>query len=193
METIALKYKQLSIDDNFYDFCVQNDQYKVERDSDGTIIYIIPNSGGITGMLNAIITYWLMHWHLATNMGHVFDSSTAFRLPNTSVRSPDASWISNKKWEHLTDSEQTKFPPICPDFVIELLSANDDLKIIQKKVQDEWIGNGRKLAWLIDPFKETVFVYRPNANVEIFNGFNQQLSGENVLPGFEFDLSKLKI
>lgn len=93
----------------------------------------------------------------------------------------------------MTDSEQTKFSPICPDFVIELLSANDDLKIIQKKVQDEWIGNGCKLAWPLDPFKETVFVYRPNANVEIFNGFNQQLSGENVLPGFEFDLSKLKI
>ncbi|MBO9615796.1 MAG: Uma2 family endonuclease [Dyadobacter sp.] len=193
MDTIELRYKPLRLDDDeFYEFCRENDQLKIERDSEGTI-YIMSNTGGKTGKLNAIIIYWLMHWHLARDFGHVFESSTAFRLPNTSVRSPDASWISNEKWEHLTDSEQTKFPPICPDFVIELLSANDDLKIIQKKVQDEWIGNGCKLAWLIDPFTETVFVYRPNADVEIFNGFSQQLSGGNVLPGFEFDLSKLKI
>ena len=134
-----------------------------------------------------------MHWPLSSTQGFVFDSSTAFRLPNTSVRSPDASWISNEKWEHLTDSEQTKFPPICPDFVIELLSTNDDLKTIQKKMRTEWIGNGCKLAWLIDPFEEMVFIYRLGGDVEILNGFDKQLSGENVLPGFEFDLSKLKI
>lgn len=193
MDTIELRYKPLSLDDDeFYEFCRQNDQLKIERDSEGTI-FILSDTGGTTGMLNAIITYWLMHWHLSSTSGFVFDSSTAFRLPNTSVRSPDASWISAEKWNQLTEAEKTKFPPVCPDFVIELLSTNDDLKTIRKKMQDEWIGNGCKLAWLIDPFEEMVFVYRTNAPVEIFNSFDLQLSGENVLPGFQFDLSKLKI
>ncbi|ACT95176.1 Uma2 family endonuclease [Dyadobacter fermentans] len=192
MDTVELRYKPLRLDDEFYEFCRENDQLKIERDSEGTL-YIISNSGGTTGILNSIINYWLMHWHLARNLGHVFDSSTAFRLPNTSVRSPDASWVSNEKWEYLTDAEQTKFPPVCPDFVIELLSANDDLHTIQKKIQSEWIENGCSLAWLIDPFTETAYVYRPNADVEAVSGFSQLLSGGNVLEGFEFDLSKLKI
>ena len=193
MDTIELRYKPLRLDDDeFYEFCRENDQLKIERDSEGTI-YIMSNTGGATGILNSIINYWLMHWHLATNLGFVFDSSTAFRLPNTSVRSPDVAWVSAERWSRLTKAEKVKFPPVCPDFVIELLSTNDDLKTIQKKVETEWIGNGCKLAWLIDPFEEMVFVYRANADVEILNGFNQQLSGENVLPGFQFDLNKLKI
>lgn len=193
MDTIELRYKPLRLDDDeFYEFCRENDQLKIERDSEGTI-YIMSNTGGTTGKLNAIITYWLMHWHLTKSLGHVFDSSTAFRLPNTSVRSPDAAWISNEKWEHLSEAEQTKFPPVCPDFVIELLSANDDLLTIQKKVTNEWIENGCRLAWLIDPFTATAYIYRRDADVEVVNGFNHSLSGGNVLEGFNFDLSKLKI
>lgn len=193
MDTIELRYKPLRLDDDeFYEFCRENDQLKIERDSEGTI-YIMSNAGGATGMLNSIINYWLMHWHLSTTLGFVFDSSTAFRLPNTSVRSPDVAWVSAERWARLTKAEKIKFPPVCPDFVVELLSANDDLKTIQKKMQTEWIGNGCKLAWLIDPFEEMVFIYRADADVEIFNSFDQQLSGENVLPGFQFDLSKLKI
>ncbi len=192
METIELRYRPLSLDDDeFYEFCRQNDQLKIERDGEGTI-YIMSNTGGTTGILNAIINYWLMHWHLANKLGYVFDSSTAFRLPSTSVRSPDAAWISADKWGRLTNAEQTKFPPICPDFVIELLSTNDDLNTIQSKMSKEWIENGCKLAWLIDPCTQTAFVYRPDTAVEIFNGFDHQLSGEDVLPGFEFDLNKLK-
>lgn len=192
MEVIELTYKPLCLDDNFYEFCFQNHELKIERGIDGTI-YLGRGSDGKTGMRNAIITYCLMHWHLVGNVGHVFDSSTAFRLPSTSVRSPDAAWVSAENWERLTQAEKTKFPPVCPEFVIELLSPNDELKTIQKKVQEEWIGNGCQLAWLIDPATETAFVYRPNSDVQVFNGFNQALSGENVLPGFEFDLSKLKI
>lgn len=193
MDTIELRYKPLSLDDDeFYEFCRQNDQLKIERDSEGTI-YIMSNTGGTTGILNSIINYWLMHWHLSSKLGFVFDSSTAFRLPNTSVRSPDVAWVSGERWERLTKSEKTKFPPICPDFVIELRSANDDLKTIQKKIQDEWIENGCRLAWLIDSAAEVVYVYRGNGEVQIFSGFDHQLSGENVLPGLHFDLSKLKI
>jgi Uma2 family endonuclease len=193
MDTIELRYRPLSLDDDeFYEFCRQNDQLKIERDSNGTI-YIMSNTGGTTGMLNAIITYWLMHWHISTNLGRVFDSSTAFRLPSTAVRSRDAAWIAAERWNQLTEQEKAKFPPICPDFIIELLSVNDDLKMIQKKVQDEWIGNGCRLAWLIDPSTESVFIYRSDSDVQVLNGFDQTISGENVLPGFEFDLGKLKI
>ena len=92
MDIIELRYKPLSLDDEeFYQFCRQNDQLKIERDDKGAI-YIISNTGGKTGKLNAILTYWLMNWYLSKGWGHVFDSSTAFRLPNTAVRSPDAAW-----------------------------------------------------------------------------------------------------
>lgn len=193
MDTIELRYKPLRLDDDeFYEFCRENDQLKIERDSEGTI-YIMSNTGGTTGILNSIINYCLMYWHLSTKLGFVFDSSTAFRLPNTSVRSPDVAWVSAERWERLTGAEKKKFPPICPDFVIELLSENDDLKTIQNKMQTEWMANGCKLAWLIDPERETTYVYRPNEDVKIFRGFDQKLSGEEVLTGFDFDLSELKI
>ncbi|OJV13793.1 MAG: hypothetical protein BGO21_07120 [Dyadobacter sp. 50-39] len=193
MDTIELRYKPLRLDDDeFYEFCRENDQLKIERDSEGTI-YIMSNTGGTTGILNSIINYCLMYWHRSTKLGFVFDSSTAFRLPNTSVRSPDVAWVSAERWELLTGAEKKKFPPICPDFVIELLSENDDLKTIQKKMQIEWMANGCKLAWLIDPEGETTYVYRPNEDVKIFRGFDQKLSGEEVLIGFDFDLSELKI
>ncbi|SDF98227.1 Endonuclease, Uma2 family (restriction endonuclease fold) [Dyadobacter soli] len=192
MEVIELKYKPLSVDENFYEFCSENDELKIERGSDGTI-YVGLGSGGTTGMLNATISYWLMHWDLSSNLGHVFDSSTTFCLPNSSIRSPSASWLSSDNWNALNEAEKAKFPPICPDFVIELLSPHDELKTIQKKVQEEWIGNGCHLAWLIDPDTETAYVYRSNGEVDTIKGFDQQLSGENVLPGFEFDLSELKI
>lgn len=193
MDIIELRYKPLSLDDEeFYQFCRQNDQLKIERDDKGTI-YIMSNTGGKTGKMNAILTYWLMNWYLSGGTGHIFDSSTAFRLPNTAVRSPDAAWVSDENWNQLTDAEKEKFPPICPEYVVELLSATDDLKTVQRKMQEEWIGNGCRLAWLINPATETVYVYRGNGEVQIFSGFDQALSGEDVLEGFKLDLTKLRI
>jgi Uma2 family endonuclease len=177
-------------DDEFYEFCLLNDQIKFERDAFGKII-IMPNTGGITGIKNSELNADIVIWNRKTKLGKVFDSSTAFRLPSSAVSSPDAAWVSNERWNELTFEEQTKFPPLCPDFVIELMSNSDDLKYAVEKMH-KWIDNGCQLAWLIFPKGEEVRIFRANGTVELIVGFDNILSGENVLPNLEFDLTFLK-
>lgn len=192
MEGVVLPQKSFRFtDDEFYDFCVQNDSLKFERDKDGNII-IMPNTGGVTGRLNLKISMFIGIWNEEYQLGEAFDSSTAFRLESSAVRSPDVAWISNERWSQLLPSEQKKFPPICPDFVIELMSESDILAEAKKKMQDEWIANGCRLGWLINPETETVYIYRGNGEIQIIKGFDNSLSGEDVLPDFELKLSKLR-
>jgi Uma2 family endonuclease len=180
----------LMTDDEFYEFCLLNDQIKFERDAFGKII-IMPNTGGITGIKNSDLIIDLGIWNRKNKLGQIFDSSTAFRLPSSAVRSPDAAWVSNERWNALTLDEQTKFPPLCPEFVIELMSNSDDLKYAVEKMH-KWIDNGCQLAWLIFPKGEEVRIFRANGTVDLVIGFDKILSGENILPNLEFDLSFLK-
>lgn len=120
-------------------------------------------------------------------MGEVFDSSTAFYLPDGSTRSTDVAWISRERWDALTDGEQEKFPPVCPDFVIELVSPSNSPNSAKKKVQEVWMANGCRLAWLIDPKTETTHVFRANREIQIVP-FDTTLSGEEVLIGFTLSL-----
>jgi Uma2 family endonuclease len=177
-------------DDEFYEFCLLNDQIKFERDAFGKII-IMPNTGGITGIKNSELNADIVIWNRKNKLGKTFDSSTAFRLPSSAVRSPDAAWVSNDRWNELTLEEQTKFPPLCPEFVIELMSNSDDLKYAVEKMH-KWIDNGCQLAWLIFPKGEEVRIFRANGTVDLIQGFDNILSGENVLPNLEFDLTFLK-
>lgn len=119
-------------------------------------------------------------------MGVVFDSSGGFKLPNGADRSPDASWIRRDRWDALTREEQKRFAPICPDFVIELRSETDNIKELQEKMQ-EYVENGIRLGWLIDPKTKKVEIYRQGTEVEILES-PTTLSGKDVLPGFVFDL-----
>jgi Uma2 family endonuclease len=119
----------------------------------------------------------------------VFDSSTGFVLPDKSMLSPDASWVEKSRWESLTTAQQEKFAPLCPDFVMELKSPSDSIKYLKDKMKT-WIKNGCRLAWLIDPESKEVTIYRVDGSVEL-KAFNENLDGENVLPGFSFDLTKL--
>ncbi len=180
----------LMTDDEFYQFCLLNDQTKFERDAFGKII-IMPNTGGLTGIKNSDLIIDLGIWNRKNKLGQLFDSSTAFRLPSSAVRSPDAAWVSNERWNALTLEEQTKFPPLCPEFVIELMSNSDDLKYAVEKMH-KWIDNGCQLAWLIYPKGEEVRIFRANGTVDLIIGFDNILSGENVLPNLEFELSFLK-
>jgi Uma2 family endonuclease len=180
----------LMTDDEFYEFCLLNDQIKFERDAFGKLI-ILPNTGGITGIKNSDLIIDLGIWNRKNKLGQIFDSSTAFRLPSSAVRSPDAAWISNERWNALTLEEKTKFPPLCPEFVIELMSNSDDLKYAVEKMH-KWIDNGCQLAWLIFPKGEEVRIFRANGTVDLVIGFDKILSGENILPNLEFDLSFLK-
>lgn len=193
METIILSTRALGnfSDDEFYNFCLDNRDLKFERDAQGQII-IMPNTGGTTGDLNAEITTQLRIWNKSVKSGKTFDSSTAFRLPNSAVRSPDASWIAMERWDALNAKEQKQFPPRCPDFVIELKSESDLLKNLQEKMQ-EWLSNGCRLAWLIDAQAQQVYIYRQNKPAEIISSFEGSLSGEDILPGFELQLQELKL
>lgn len=191
-ELIELKYDRFRLsDDEFYDFCTQNDSLKFERDAKGNII-IMPNTGGITGNLNFELNIEFGIWNRQAKLGKGFDSSTTFRLPSTAARSADVAWVSNEVWDELDLTQQTKFPPVCPEFVIELMSNTDSLKDAQKKMSEEWIANGCKLAWLINPKTQKTYIFRPEQEIETVVGFDKKLFGENVLVGFELDLRILK-
>ncbi|MBC7912256.1 MAG: Uma2 family endonuclease [Pyrinomonadaceae bacterium] len=179
--------KKLS-DEEFYEFCRANDQWRIERTAEGDII-IMPPTGGKTGIRNSELNAQLVVWNRAHSRGRVFDSSTIFVLPSGAHRSPDAAWVSNERWQALTEEQQEKFPPLCPDFVVELRSRTDSLKTLQAKMQ-EYIDNGAQLGWLIDPLERKVHVYRPNAAAEILDD-PQTISGEPLLQGFVLDVASV--
>ncbi len=171
--------------EQFYHLCRQNPDLKFERNTNGELI-IMPPTGGETGRKNAILISRFVIWNETDDLGVVFDSSTCFRLPLGSDRSPDVSWIKKERWERLTNEEKSKFPPLCPDFVLELLSKSDNLAITQAKMR-EYLDNGAKLGWLINPQLQQVEIYRPQQSVEILQS-PSTISGENVLTNFELNL-----
>lgn len=185
---LSFRVQQIKTRDDFYTFCQDNPDYKFERESDGRII-VMPNTGGKTGLRNSKLNLRIGVWNEQSQLGEVFDSSTAFDLPDGSTRSPDVAWISRDRWEALSSKEQEQFPPICPDFVIELLSPSDSINSTKKKMTDVWMANGCRLAWLIDPKAETTHIFRANGEIQIVQGFDKPLSGEDVLIGFELRLT----
>ncbi|MCU0552518.1 MAG: Uma2 family endonuclease [Leptolyngbya sp. Prado105] len=175
-------------DDEFYKFCQQNPDLRIETTATGALI-IMPPTGGESGQRNADLTIDIGLWNRQTELGVVFDSSTVFKLPNGANRSPDVSWIKNDRWQSLSIEQQKKFPPIAPDFVIELRSETDELSDLQEKMQ-EYMTNGVRLGWLIDPKIKQVMIYRLDQPVEIQQS-PATLSGETVLPGLVLDLSRI--
>ena len=177
-------------DKEFFNFCAQNRDLRIERDENGQIFIMAPvNVEG--GNQNGTIFGELYLWNRVNKLGECFDSSTGYTLADKSVRSPDVSWMTLAKWNRLTKSEKQKFTTICPDFVIELKSKSDSLRYLKNKLL-KWIENGCELAWLIIPEKQEAHIYRSNGSIEIILGFDKKLSGENILPRFEFDLRMLK-
>jgi Uma2 family endonuclease len=149
----------------------------------------MPPTGGETGRKNAELIADFIIWNRQSKLGIVFDSSTCFRLPNGSDRSPDVSWLKKERWDSLTPEQQRKFPPLCPDFVLELLSPSDNLSFTQAKMQ-EYQANGVQLAWLLNPHDRQVEIYRLGCPVEIL--FRpRELFGENVLPNFVLNIAWL--
>lgn len=174
--------------EQFYQLCAENPDLKLERNANGELI-VMPPTGGETGKRSLTAGAQLWNWNDRTELGEVFDSSTGFTLPNGADRSPDASWVEKSRWSALTPQERDKFIPLCPDFVIELLSPSDSLKKTQEKMQ-EYIENGCRLGWLINRKKREVEIHRPGRNVEVLQS-PQTLSGEDVLPGFVLNLQKI--
>ncbi|UXE58828.1 MAG: Uma2 family endonuclease [Woronichinia naegeliana WA131] len=175
-------------ENQFFTLCQQNPDLKIERSGQGELI-IMPPTGGETGRKNAELIADFIIWNRQSKLGIVFDSSTCFRLPKGGDRSPDLSWLKKERWDGLTSEQKRKFPPLCPDFVLELLSPSDNLSLAQAKMQ-EYQANGVQLAWLLNPQDQQVEIYRLGYPVEIL--FRpRELFGENVLPNFVLNIAWL--
>jgi Uma2 family endonuclease len=172
-------------DDQFELLCAANPDTKFERTPTGEIVIMSP-TGGETGMNNATLIARFVVWNEQTNLGKVFDSSTCFKLPNGGDRSPDVAWVERSRWDALTPEQKRRFPPICPDFVLELLSPTDNLSTTQTKMQ-EYLNSGARLGWLLNPEDKQIEIYRPGQPVEVFQA-PATLSGESVLPDFTLNL-----
>lgn len=174
-------------DDEFYYFCRDNANFNFERDANGNITPM-GQTGAETGERNSELIAEFVIWNRQTKLGFVYDSSTAFRLPNGAVRSPDAAWIPAERRNAFTPDQRKKFLPLCPDFLVKLASETDSQKATEEKMA-EYIANGCQLGWLINPRTQTVKVYRANGSIDVITTFTGSLSGEDVLPGFALPLS----
>jgi len=173
-------------DQVFEQLCQQNPDLRLERTAHGELIAMSP-AGSESGRQNLSLSAQLWYWNQQAKLGATFDSSAGFTLPNGAIRSPDAAWIAQSRWDALTPQQRRKFAPICPDFVLELKSPSDDITTLQAKLQ-EYIDNGAQLGWLIDPETRQVYCYRPGQTVQVFN-HPDTLSGDPVLPNFAMDFT----
>lgn len=188
MTTLAIKIPRIN-HAQFWEICQVNQDLRLELTATGEVIAMSPTHSW-TGKQNSGLTAQLWNWNESTELGFVFDSSTGFTLSNGAVRSPDAAWVISDRWNSLTEEQQRhEFSPIAPDFVVELRSSSNDLEILHAKMQ-EYMENGVKLGWLIDPQQRRVEIYRIGQPVEILQALST-LSGEEVLPGFSLNLVKV--
>lgn len=187
MDTFLLKTQAFQFtDEEFFTLCSENRELRFERDKNQNIIVMSP-TGSETSKYNSEINFQLVHWNKQIRKGYVFDSNAGFILPNKAMRSPDAAWVDKEKYNALNDEDKKRFPHICPEFILELRSPSDSLQILKEKML-EWVENGIHLGWLIDPETKTVFIYRKDGTIAK-QDFSKRVSGEDVLPGFELDLS----
>lgn len=186
LSTLDLKPIIDLTDEQFYQLCRANPDLKFERNTDGKITIMSP-IGGETGNRNFEIGTEFGIWNRQAKLGVCFDSSTCFKLPNGANRYPDVAWIAQARWDTLTPQQKEIFPPIAPDFVLELMSPTDALEATQAKLR-EYLENGVKLGWLINRKTRRVEIYRLGQPVEVLDN-PSQLFGEDVLPGFVLDLA----
>lgn len=174
-------------EEQFFQFCQENELIRFERNAEGDIIFMEP-TGSYSDLFNVGIATDLSNWNRAAGLGYVFGNNAGFTLPNKAVRSPDAAFITKSRYDALPLSDRKKFSHICPDFIIEILSESDRKWVLQNKME-EWIQNGCLLAWMIDPKTRETTIYRASGKIGI-RPFDEVLEGERVLPGFTLNLSK---
>ncbi len=189
MTTLTLNLKQfVATSEEFFALCQANPDLQMERTANGEVLIMTPASSE-TGARNLSIGSQLWNWNEDSQLGIAFDSSAGFSLPNGADRSPDASWITNERWNALGTRAQQGFAPLCPDFVVELRSPSDKLETLRSKMQ-EYIANGARLGWLIDPKSRTVEVYAAGEAVELF--YNPEfIAGDPILPGFVLRMKRV--
>lgn len=175
-------------DEELMRFSAANDAVRVERDADGEILVMTP-AGSRTSKMNSRITRLLDEWAEKDGRGIAFDSNGGFTLPDGSMRAADAAWVALPRWKALSEADQSRYAPLCPDFVIELRSPSDSLPDIQKKME-RWIANGAQLGWLIDPIEREVTVYRPDDSPEVHQE-PSSVQGSGVMAGFELVMARV--
>lgn len=188
--TLKGRYIERMSDDEFFNFCQDNRDFKFERTAEGQIILMSPTFY-LSGRRNVEILFQLIHWNKQNKLGECVDSDTGFYLSNRAMRNPDAAWISKERLETVTEKEKQSFLHLCPDFIVELKSKTDRLQDLKAKMK-EWMENGCRLGWLIDADEEIVYVYHNNQETT-HHGFDNPLSGEPVLPAFTLVLSELRV
>jgi len=187
-QPVRLRFERPMTDEELMRFCAANEMVRVERDANGELILMSPTGTG-TGRTNSELNFQLASSARETNSGVTFDSNAGFTLPDGSMRSPDAAWIAWPRWNALTKEEQDGFAPICPEFVIELRSPSDSLTELQAKMR-LWVSNGAEVAWLVDPARKTVEVYRPGRGVEVVEG-GSAVEGDGPVAGFVLELGRV--
>ena len=187
--SLALDFSAIEMtDEQFVQFCADNGHLRIELTAERKLI-VMPPANPDTSSKNYSINGEVYLWSKQDGTGVGFDSSAGFTLPNGAVRSPDASWMSKERWEAVPEDDKLRFSHIAPDFVAELLSPSDSLRMLQAKME-EYIENGVRLGWLIDPFQRQVHIYRPGQTVEVLES-PASVSGESVLPGFVLNLQEI--
>ncbi|MEY4902410.1 MAG: hypothetical protein RLZZ292_225 [Bacteroidota bacterium] len=189
MPSTLLRVKNHLSDSEFFELCQIND-LRMERDKYGTILMMEPN-GSETGNFNLEVGSEIRNWNKDTHHGKAFASSAGFMMPDTSIRSPDVSWIAKARWEKIATDLRKKFAPIAPDFVVEIRSESDSLNELQEKMRD-YISNGVRLGWLIDRKEAVTYIYRLDGSLDTV-AFNETLSGEEVLVGFRLRILDLDL
>ena len=187
-QSVRLRFQRPMTDEELMRFCAANEMVRVERDANGELILMSPTGTG-TGRINSELNFQLAAWARETNSGVTFDSNAGFTLLDGSMRSPDAAWIAWPRWNALTKEEQERFAPICPEFVIELRSPSDSLPELQAKMR-LWVANGAEVAWLVDPARKTVEVYRPGREAEVLEG-GSAVEGDGPVAGFVLELGRV--
>ena len=186
---LVLDFSALTMTDGqFLRFCADNEFIKFELSAERELV-IMPPGNPESGSQNSALTALVYNWSKQDGTGVSFDSSSLFRLPNGAVRAPDASWMARDRWEAVPRSERRRIPDVVPEFVAELRSPSDTLPDLQRKMA-EYIDNGVRLGWLIDPDDKTVYVYRPGAAPQVLDD-PATVSGEAVLPGFDLNLQEI--
>ncbi|MBB5056364.1 Uma2 family endonuclease [Granulicella aggregans] len=186
---MRLRLEQPMTDEEFLRFCAANNFLRVEREVNGEILVMTP-ANSRTSRINIQISRFLAEWAEEDGRGVAFDSSGGFTLPDGSMRSPDTAWILRSRWNALSDTQQSSFAPICPDFVIELRSPSDKLLAVRAKME-MWIANGAQVAWLIDPERTEISVYRPEEESPDFFFDPSSIQGTGVIAGFELIMARI--
>ena len=179
--------------ENFLKLIERFPEHRIEREANGFVTIMPPTHGGSSIRENKIGRR-VGNWSEQTRNGEVFSPSGGFDLPSGATKSPDAAWMSDATLGLLSPKDiEEGFVPAAPDFVAEIRSGSDNLEKLKTKMRESWIANGVRLAWLIDPYEETAWIYRADGSVEKVEGFDKQLSGEDVMPEFVLELAEFRL